>query len=693
MRTQLFISIADSNDTTAAKPLHSGGIMSVSKLSTFAEMPRENAANTTIWSTKTLEIHVPQEVAVRVALPLNLLAAIADEGEDVALAVTRLSPEVFAGVGGAEESGIKVAAAASIDLFRNSSTRPSGTLNVTDLQQPTEFRLPINFSVGMLCAYFDEVLLAWSTGGVETSPKNVEGEHIYCKTYHLTIFGAIFQEALRTLECANFGLLNADAFKQLFSGSWQKGTGFTIAMLLLGLFALAFMLAAWQDHKGSQHWRSEFLLLAVGSDHSAQSADVVGDASQLGSPSEERHKGMLVSVCLGVAGCLRYLRESSMLMDTLLEAVDEICSTWFEFFGEVRSILQSLWQSLQIDGAWAMTDFRQLSQVAAVHMIIQTSRRRAASSLGLTDDTISFVMSDEDLHRFIVQELNRDPHAFRSAPSFERACSSCASQQDREFAVRQREAWISLHRGVSDSLMNQAVSESWRSSPGDVFRLFWRNVPLGASVQLSIFQSAKQRLLLLAAEASGALAISCAFFEAGGMIKKRGAADGASSGYNCGDDDTGMSVGIIGRLIVIGTASFLLASLPVTILESLITRSGIKLLDFRGSKAWKRQLMVWRTQEFLFWVCGTAYITTTSLYILVFLANIGDEDDQDWAVTAIIAILQDFAAIPFLVSAGIPCFVALSTVIHRALGGSTSGLLRRAQVRLSNATMLPIMSV
>merc|ERR1719188_854476 len=109
---------------------------------------------------------------------------------------------------------------------------------------------------------------------------------------------------------------------------------------------------------------------------------------------------------------------------------------------------------------------------------------------------------------------------------------------------------------------------SWRSFPVLVARLFTTQTPAGGALTFSISISSTMRTLFLACELLGALALAAVFASAtGGARRKRSppSEDGACKMDNFAEH--------VGRLVLFGIASALLASLPVILISKIRSRS------------------------------------------------------------------------------------------------------------------------
>lgn len=704
-----------SGESTALLTLPDGGALAVSKLGSLL------ASNDSSGDDGLTEVALPPELDMTISLPAALRNTLAALGEDVVMTVAALPlPNKSSTGDGGDGGGDDIRSMAIIELGK----LDGGKLNVSGLQQAIRFGLPVNYSLGLGCFFFDEDTGSWSNKGMGLAGVTEAGGRLFCETTHLSIFGAIFRGIVTTLSCANFGLFNSEAVARISQGRWYAGRGAAVAWALLSLAALAMAAAAWLDRKYAGCWDVDLFLLAptqredLQRGGSCQSGFGSQSGSQQSLPSAEQEEAATKKKA-GACGCLAalggglgalgaWLRSSTALR----EAVDDIISNWLSWFAEVREILETLYEALDLHSAMANRTgrFAALLRSTMAHSVVLNSRHSANFSMFLSDETAAFVSGDEELKAFLVeqQEMEASKHSLSLARGlepeeniFEEAARSesrwwdVASRQGLDFERRQQRVWVLLHYEVTQQMDAHTKDYAQRSVCRNMLSLLVHHNPVAAALPFSIVQSCKVRVLVMLADALGAVAISCAFFQAGGLLRKR--ARLASDQEAC-EAEGGSAGEAIGRFFVIAVASYLLAGLPVMLLSSLQGQKALKRLDARGSPAWRRQLRVWATQQLLFWFFGLAYCGFCLFYVCLFLANLGDADDEDWSLAGLFALMQDFVIVPIAMSTVVPLMATSLVACHRAAGGSVRALQehsgellhRRHNIRLPAAPVFAV---
>lgn len=286
-------------------------------------------------------------------------------------------------------------AAVALDLHSLSTGKE---VSVMGLEEPVQIKLPIILNGSSIsCVYWDEGTTQWSTQGVRVGSKSVLGGHLYCETTHFSFFGAIASGIVTTILCANFDMFTGENIKEVFEGDWPQSIGASIFFTLMGGVLLLFGIAAMLDHHRwkQYHWNDEYFLVPsvadVKHDH-----DPKDDA-----PAEEKSPCTPKTMVLGclAATCI-------CPSDSLKDAIDEICSTWFEYFGELRELVESICSGC--NGLWGgpvsmMGLALVLSDKMVKKMLLANSRRSTAASLGMSTDLVTFVLESKELGSFIVE--------------------------------------------------------------------------------------------------------------------------------------------------------------------------------------------------------------------------------------------------------------------------------------------------
>lgn len=649
-----------SKEITAAQLLPWGPV-AVSKLAAFFKRHVASGSREPM-----VQVPVHADAGVGVAFPSPLVARLAQEDE-VYMTVAALNASL----------PDSVLLAQAIELHT-----PAGQLGLEGLDAPVTFSLPLNHSASLLCGYYDEEALAWSLKGTAVSGASGPSGLLLCETWHLSIFGAILKGVTATLACSNFGIFSEGALSLFLEGAWARRRGGIATWLLLAVLLLAYALAVCQDRKFAQAWSVEFLLVAADRTEVPAAEDEVRALPWL--------SGLFV-------GGLQLLRESGALR----EALDDVVSNWFEQFSELRNLLESVWDAMELEGGAVSLcgRCRALGNQALASSLAMTSRRVVGTQLRMSDETICFLMEDDDFLGFLADRYDESVREAAAGPgavlehdefsSFQPEAWKAHAKARGSFAARQRKAWALLHREVRDAMERGAYGQERRQPLLSSLSIFLQHSPLCAVFSFDLFQSCQERVALMAAEALGALALSCGFFEAGGLVRKR-----LASGGSCGDEEGSDSWGFkLGRFATIATASYLVAGLPAFVLSTLNTRGGIVKLGKRNSPEWKRQLRSWRTQHCLVLAFALLYCCLCLCYMLLFLANLTEEDDADWSLAGILALCQDFLLVPFVIAVVVPGLVAAMVHVYRLKGGTNAELQRRVGERLQERGMLPITHV
>lgn len=92
-------------------------------------------------------------------------------------------------------------------------TVDGSTLLVAGLANPILIDLP-NVSSGLVCGYFDEDAMEWTSKGLATTPLGTDGT-LQCAVTHLTLSGARLKGFISELESSLATLLSAEFYDEL----------------------------------------------------------------------------------------------------------------------------------------------------------------------------------------------------------------------------------------------------------------------------------------------------------------------------------------------------------------------------------------------------------------------------------------------------------------------------------------------
>lgn len=636
-----------------------------------------------------MKVPVSEEVGLQVYLPPGIRGFLPAErdGDELVLFVTNM-------VKGPRPEG--ALAATAIDFHWLSGA----AVPVESLPEPIEFELPINFTERMECSFWDDSLEEWSKKGVNVHANATLDNFLMCETYHLSLFGAIIEGVILTLKCSNFALFSGEALKNVFLGGWLQNTGGLIFLGLLVALLTCFASASRLDYKRAQamSWRDEFFVVEkvnedveVDAEPSPLSDDDDIDNFEGGRPetitsaaSRNANKLLLKSkesVTAAVACCLT--------SPEVREAIDDIGSAWFEYFAEVRGFFHALFEGHEgHSGLVSDSRFFRIVHNVMAHMLIVSSRRQTAASLGVSNHVVTYILECKDISNYLVDErvrLRREELAQRDGQQVREH----PQQQNWRTSGSQLEAWENLRREVCDRIHERVHLHGSKhcAVAHSIAATFKGLNPAGEIFSLDIFQSCKAKVLVLACDVLGAFAFSCAFFEASGMV--RGKPRVGETECEVGD-----ALGRrLGRFLVIAFSCLVCASLPVVILNSLQTKKLVAVEGGLDSEAGQHQLRVWQIQGNMFWAFGTFYASICTLYVLAFLANIGDADHSDWSFMTLIALCQDFMVVPTAVAVVLAILMKiLMLVAKNANGVDGHGLTRSVTDHLHDTSnmMLPI---
>lgn len=553
-----------------------------------------------------------------------------------------------------DELGVEVVgmtSAISINLFREDGQ----PLNVTDLQEPIALSMPVN-DTRAKCAFFKEDEELWSYTGLEKRLSRPFGNEtavdgMACYTRHLTLFGAIIRGFIMALSCAQLQLLSIEALRELLRGEWWASP-IAIAYWFLLLFFFALTLTAHvKDRADADRWEDAFFLIPR---HLSKPEEFVVTDSMEKEPFSLR-------ACL-MAPLQFFL--SSAWRDVL----DEIASRWFNYFGDVRSFCETMFEGMEMQAGGEHHDksrFQAISHNVMRSLVSSAARRQASTSLGLSIDTVTFLTDDEQLGKVLFQAALAGNSEQEGIPPH--------GVEGIMPHVRRLQAWKDLHEEVIKQIdRHWEVTSSWCGMVGAAVRIFLMSNPLISAFFRCHFQTRAQRVMLFNCELLGALMLTCVFTEASG-----GAASKNNENKECESDGVGEQ---IGALIAFAMVSLLIAGIPVLLISSLQSRS-LQKFDYPDCPGWQRQLASWRAQDKLFWCTSLLYATFCALFVAIFLANVSLADHGPFGLSTSIQLVEDTILIPLGMASFVPAITSLAvSIAWYARGGDRSEMLQECRL-------------
>jgi len=506
---------------------------------------------------------------------------------------------------------------------------------IRDLAEPILLSLPISYTLGMECAYWDENKTQWSSEGVTL----VHGsEQLVCATSHLSFFGAVMRGMMKSLQCSQASLFTVESYRALGEGAWFYDVGAIILWVMLAFLFGMLASSAYVDRVRAKKnmWSDECFLIAMGYPpnpecvHEEYKVDMV-------------QKGRLM-LCLGtVVATVGVTVEVALA--ALRDVIDEIGSQFFGMFGEVRTFIDGLQGSLaDLSSTEAVPGGGESRRVAAlvglsIGMTASTSTRAMATSMWLSLDDAGLIKEGLDM-----APENEGEHARIPA--------------DTERHNKRVEFLATMQGAIGETCdKHRDALTSWSSLPRMAGRIFLSQTPAGGVFLFSISTSSSLRALLLSSELMGAMAL-CTFFSSA-------TGPGRSRTRPAPDDEVCEMSGLsemLGRLIIIGVSSSLVACLPVAMLSKVHSRSFIR-MEYEGCDEWMRQLRKWRNQDIFIWVCGILYILFCAHFVMLFFASVVTEDQIGWVASSLISLSEDIIVVPVALALAFPfiSMVILST--------------------------------
>lgn len=333
---------------------------------------------------------------VEIELPTSFFSAVPPvEGDEVVFSAISVESDT------AEQMGGMAAAVLDLSLLNAGSK-----IKVGGLAEPVEIKLPVSNNVtGIMCAYWDEDAGEWSTRGVRISAHSGPDGGLVCETTHFSLFGAVLSGMIKTFLCANFDMFSREKVLQVFEGDWHWSLGAWIYYLVVSFLALLFLKAALVDFYRFKkyQWTDEFFLVAMGTQSNRKpDPEEMPDTPPPPDSFCAKMKAMVCGVFALAGACCSG--------DAVKEALDDICSTWFEQFDLVREAVENIcrgaigiMQAPTCSFAVFLRLVRKASDKAAEKLLLANARRRAAASMGMSPDLLAFVLEDEDLASYLTE--------------------------------------------------------------------------------------------------------------------------------------------------------------------------------------------------------------------------------------------------------------------------------------------------
>lgn len=542
---------------------------------------------------------------------------------------------------------------------------------VDEVAEPFFLTLPANRSDGS-CMFWDEALGEWSSRGLkEVMPSDGSADGpLVCAAYHLTLFAAIWRGFTQAFVCAQLKLLEATAVREIFRGNWYYHPVAVLFWLLLITLGSLLSAACAADYRRMKlgTFNDTFFLVPLNS--GPEEEDVPNTATQASTPAsvassaddrkqskqsgatetsmEEghhhhhadhpyHHLEHTSSTPERLASVRDGLNHAAA--NTCRDALDDILSRWFKYFGEVRALLEGIWEGLsQVSSGKTEpgTCLQQLVHRLTQVLITSSVRRQSSASLGISDENVTFLMEDEDLGELLLDaaiSTNRDPQTL--------------TESERRMNV-----WFKMHESVLTHFDTHWHATHWRRFPLAFARLMIVSSPFTSPFLGCRMMSSSLRVLLFATDIFGSFMMATLFYQASGTVV------GKRNAGNCLSSDSGIWEQL-GRILAIAVGSLLVSSLPVSLLGSLHSRS-FKKFEYEGCREWNRQLRMWKFQDRIIWVFGSVYIGFCIFFVCLFLANVAPTEMSTWGMSGAITLFEDSMVIPFSVAILVPFFATVA---------------------------------
>jgi len=651
---ELTLSILNSNETS----------MSVSTPEASIQVQKLSLANLPPGTTS---IPVAVEGSnVELSVPVSLLSAI---GGDAVLSVSDFQPasNPFAPSDNETEdaSQDKVEGLISINIYSGSD---GSKLAVEKLEEPVRLTLNVNRSSGAECKYWDEVNNAWSYEGL-TPVLDESTPLLVCETTHLSFFAGITAGILKTLMCARVEHLSQEGVDALLeTGLSTPGMQMLAGMLSLPLLML--LVAIYLDMRDAHLWKDEDFLFAV----RGSKIKFIDEENEL-SPSKGLEcsllYGWVVPLALFIWDFTYGLMEEVILalVSSVLAGFDQM----YSMFAEMKnSLMEAFGDMVRGDEAPADEEGGQ-----AVSASRNEGGGGAAGATEVDDRPKIQRMFEASTQKFLFISTATAAggsswlYARDSALVWEGIllCTMYLARDDCDHEVVQSR--LDRLVSVNEKLMGADVEHQqsmaqWKSYPQTFWNYLVMRTPLGELYTFSITTSRTLRCLFFASTIVSQMAISTLFnFGAGNNKKKRGGEGGATVPEEEGVlADECKPAGLaekIGSLLVMGTASALLSTVPVAVLRVMHKRKFME-LDYVDSDDWKRKLTYWRNVDIGLYIIITSYLSFLVMFVALFVAMIDEDSSQSWSISTSTGFVEQLFVLPAFIafSVTITAYVLLS---------------------------------
>lgn len=452
-------------------------------------------------------------------------------------------------------------------------------------------------------------------------------------------------EALR---CTHLDLLTLEGFRELFHSDWYTQPP-SIAYLALLASLLAMMVVACQVDR-TRAWGDEcFLIPQTVMEPTTPEEPLTPARSQslgpVNSMISERAAAPISSIRSAASNSITWVKQSSAARD----AVDDVATRWFAYFSEVRDFVEGVWQGVDLQGTGESGGrVTRVCRGCMTSLISNSVLRQAGASLGLSSGTVRLVTGDPLLKECLGRR------------------TGSRSAQGKNMQV-----WAEMHGRVIERVEEfWSRSAAWKSLPCSAARLFMAANPFTAVFLSDHFQSSSVRVLLLTCELFGSFMVATVFFIASGDMRGK---------RNRGSCMTTNAWELVGRLIIIGMGSLVVACIPVAVITKLHSRKFV-MVDFEDGPEWRKQLKKWRFRDRLVWFFGLVYVLFSTFFVALFLANVAPKDMDSWALSGMISLVEDAVVIPLFTALLVPLLSSLALALASWLTGEgRSTLLENAQ--------------
>lgn len=615
------------------------------------------AANLRAWyqgnTARQLSLSLPGPFQRQVSLPAHLFHDLGRNGEELVLVVmdeNKVTPKPKPWL---------VTGIVSISLYVSGQRA-----TVQELAEPIEFTLNVAYEPGMVCVYWDETRGRWSMQGMRLSSKNTVGS-VRCAVTHLTIFGVMLQGFLDAFFCSQFQLFSMAALASLTEMQWLGASGASFCLCLCFLLCVAAVVACIADRRSvCRYWSMDDLFLIA----SEPTGDVVPTLVEREMATENsdlasRTPSAQYRCCNDTRKGFRAL-SARCDSSAFREFIDEVFSHWFDNFGDLRMMIEDVFSDVRTMMARGYTIRIAYRMMTA--LLTRSSKRSAAASLRLSLESVSFVLADKELAVLLANRFER----------LLRADSDLSTPQVPWHRCMRREAaWAVLHAHVTDSVHSHMVKPCCRLR--QCVEIFVMNSPLGILLTRDLFMSRLMRVWLHVMDLVGTLLITSLFYAASGTLKgkKKTRTDSTCVGHGL-DREVAF---IIGRHLAIAAGSVFLSALPVSLCASFITRSIHQLEPLCAD--WQRHLRVWRLERRMVWILSTSYVLLSVLFIVLFLANLGERDHRNWVRTSFLGIFISDAIVPLAVAIVGPSVAHASMTVNSFVHGGSIADMRQVAVK------------